>query len=79
MIKELRRRIDIQRQKLKDLNKELENVKNNQTEKNTITKVKSTLEGISSRLATRELINELEFRVMEFSVTEQKKKQNEKK
>ena len=32
MIKELRRRIDIQRQKLKDLNKELENVKNNQPE-----------------------------------------------
>lgn len=32
MIKELSRRIDIQRQKLKDLNKELENVKNNQTE-----------------------------------------------
>ena len=32
MIKELSRRRDIQRQKLKDLNKELENVKNNQTE-----------------------------------------------
>ena len=36
--------------------------------------MKSILEGIRSRLATRELINELEFRVLEISVTEQGKK-----
>ena len=51
MIKELRRIIDAQSEKSEFFNKELENIKNNQTEmKNTITEMKNTLEGINSRL-----------------------------
>ena len=37
MTKEFRRRMDAQREKLEVINKELENIKNNQTEMNTIT------------------------------------------
>ena len=50
MTKEFRRRMDAQREKLEVINKELENIKNNQTEMNTISEMKNTLEGINSRL-----------------------------
>ena len=56
------------------LNKELENIKNNEIElKNTITEMKSTLEGICSRLNEEEWITELEDRVVEITMAEQKK------
>ena len=46
MIQELRWRMHAQSEKLVFLNKELENIKNNEIElKNTITEMKSTLEG----------------------------------
>ena len=45
------RRMDKQREKFKVFNKELENIKNNQTKmKNTITEMKNTPEGINSKL-----------------------------
>ena len=50
MTKEFRRRMDAQREKIEVINKELENIKNNQTEMNTISEMKNTLEGINSRL-----------------------------
>lgn len=57
------------------LNKELENIKNNEIElKNTITEMKSTLEGINSRLNEEEWITELEDRVVEIIMAEQKRK-----
>ena len=57
------------------LNKELENIKNNEIElKNTITEMKSTLEGINSRLNEEEWLTELEDRVVEIIMAEQKKK-----
>ena len=62
MIKELKRRTDAQSEKLKVLNKELENIKNDQTEvKYAITKMKNALEGINNRLNdSEEQISELE-------------------
>ena len=46
MIQELRWRMHAQSEKLVFLNKELENIKNNEIElKNTITEMKSTLDG----------------------------------
>ena len=47
MLKELRRRMDEHSEKF---NRELENIKKNQTElKNIITEIKTTLEGVNSR------------------------------
>lgn len=54
MIRELGRRMDAHSKKLEVFNKELENIKNNQTELNTITEMKSPLEGINSRLSEAE-------------------------
>ena len=42
--------------------------------KNTITEMKSTLEGINSRLNEEEWLTELEDRVVEIIMAEQKKK-----
>ena len=51
MIKELKNRMDSQSGKLKVFNKELENIKNSKMELKTIvTEMKSTVEGISSRI-----------------------------
>ena len=46
----------------------------NQTEMNTVTEMKNTLEGINSRLNnTQEWIRELEDRVVDITTAEQKK------
>ena len=51
MIKEFRRRMNAQSDNLEVFNKELENIKNNQTEmKITLTEIKNTLETINSKL-----------------------------
>ena len=67
------------RAKLVVFNKELENIKNNQTEThNKISKMKNTLEGINSRLNdTEEEISELEDRVEEITDVEKKEKKKE--
>ena len=53
-------------------NKELENIKNDQRElKNTITEMKTTLEGVDSRIAEAELISDMEDRMVEISAMEQ--------
>ena len=56
-------------------NKELENIKNNQTElKNITTEMKNTPEGINSRInETEERISELEDRVVKITAKEQNK------
>ena len=60
----------------KFFNKELENIKNNQTElKNAISEMKNTLEGIISRInEAEELISELEDRVAQITAMEQQQK-----
>ena len=63
-----------QSEKLEVFNKELENIKNSQTEMNTITEMKNTLEGINSRITeAEERISELEDRTVEITAEEQKK------
>ena len=56
-------------------NKDLEELKNKQTEvNNTITEMKNTLEGINSRITeTEEQISDLEVRMVEFTAAEQNK------
>ena len=56
-------------------NKDLEELKNKQTEmNNTITEMKTTLEGINSRITeAEEWISDLEDRMVEFTATEQNK------
>ena len=77
MIQYLGKRMDAQCEKLQEsFNKDLENIKNNQTElKNTITETKNTPEGInSSRInESEEQISELEDRMGEINTTEQNK------
>ena len=75
MTKELRRKNSDQNEKWEVFNKELENIKNNQTEmKNTITEMKNTLERINSKLNdTEEQISEMEDRIVEINEAEQKK------
>ena len=48
MIKELGRIMGSQSEKIEVFNKEAENINNNQMEKDIITEMKNTLEGISS-------------------------------
>ena len=56
-------------------NKDLEELKNKQTEmNNTITEMKTTLEGISSRITeAEEWVSDLEDRMVEFTAVEQNK------
>ena len=63
------------------ITKDIEEIKNKQTEMhNTITEIKSTLKGTSSRITkAEEWIRELEDRMVEITVEEQKKmERNEK-
>ena len=54
--------------------KDLEELKNKQTEINTNTEIKNTLEGINSRISeTEERINELEDKMVEIMSEEQNK------
>lgn len=55
------------------LNKELENIQKKQSElKNVINEMKTILEGTNSRLGeTEEQINDMEYRMMEFTKLEQ--------
>ena len=56
------------------INKDLEELKNKHTEtSNTITKIKNTLEGISSRISEAEPISELEDKKVEITFEEQNK------
>ena len=55
-------------------NKDLEELKNKHTEtNNTITEIKSTLEGISCRIPEEEWISELEDKMVEITSEEQNK------
>ena len=54
--------------------KDIEKLKNKQTEmNNTITEMKTTLEGINSRITEAEQISDLEDRMVEFTAAEQNK------
>ena len=62
-------------QRSRRCNKDLEQLKNKQTEmNNTITEMKNTLEGINSRITeAEERISDLEDRMVEFTAVEQNK------
>ena len=65
--------MDGQNEKLEAFEKELENIKNHQTDReDTINEMKNTLEGINSRLTELEdWISELEDRILEITTSEQ--------
>ena len=70
MIQDLGKRMEAQIEKIKDIfNKDLEELKNKQTEmNNTITERKTTLEGINSRITeVEERVSDLEDRMVERS------------
>lgn len=65
--------MDGQNEKLEAFEKELENIKNHQTDReDTINEMKNTLEGINCRLNdTEELINKVEDRMVDITEAEQ--------
>ena len=75
MIQDLRKRVEAKVEKMQGMfNKDLEEIKNKQTEvNNTITEMKNILEGINSRITETERISDLEDRMVEFTATEQNK------
>ena len=77
MIQDLGKRMEAKIEKMQEMliNKDLEELKNKQTEmKNTITEMKNTLEGINRRITeAEEQISDLEDRMMEFTAAEQNK------
>ena len=73
MIKNLGKRMEAKIEKMQEMfNKDLEELKNKQTEmNNTITETKTTLEGINSRITeAEEQISDLEDRMVEFTAAE---------
>ena len=70
MIQDLRKRMEAKIDKMQEtFNRDLEDLKNKQTEmNNTIIKMKTTLEGINSRITeAEEWISDLEDRMEEFT------------
>ena len=65
----------------RNVHKDLEELKNKQTEmNNTITEMKTTLEGINTRITeAEERISDLEDRRVEFTAAEQTKEKRKKK
>ena len=77
MIQDLGKRMEAKTEKMQEMfNQDLEGLKNKQTEmNNTITEMKTTLEGINGRITeAEEWISDLEDRMVEFTAVEQKKK-----
>ena len=76
IVKVIKKNLENRMQKmLKSINKDLEELKNKQTETNsTITEIKNTLEGINSRIyEAEERTSELEDKMVEITSEEQKK------
>ena len=76
MIQDLRKRMEAKIDKMKEMfNKDLEELKDKQTEmNNTITEMKTTLQGINSRISeAEEWISDLKDRMVEFTAVEQNK------
>ena len=76
MIQDLGKTMEAKIEKMQEMfNKDLQELKNKQTEmNNTITEMKTTLEGINSRITeAKEWISDLEDRMVEFTAAEQNK------
>ena len=76
MTQDLGKRMEAKIEEMQEMfNKDLEGLKNKQTEvNNTITEMKNKLEGISSRIIEAEdWISDLEDRMVEFTAAEQNK------
>ena len=75
-IQDLGKRMEAKIEKMQEMfNKDLEELKNKQTDMNTtITEMKTTLEGINSRITkVEEWISDVEDRMVEFTAAEQNK------
>ena len=71
MIKNLENKMEKMQE---SINKDLEELKNKQTETNTTTTgIKNTLEGISSRISEAEQISDMEDKMVEITSEEQNK------
>ena len=82
MIQDLGKRMEAKIEKMQEVfNKDLEGLKNKQTEmNNTITKMKTTLEGINSRITeAEERISDLEDGMVEFTAAQQNKEKEREK
>uniref|UniRef100_A0A8C9BVT6 L1 transposable element RRM domain-containing protein n=1 Tax=Phocoena sinus TaxID=42100 RepID=A0A8C9BVT6_PHOSS len=76
MIQNLRNRMEVRNEKIQEMfNKDLEELKNKQTEMNNIvTEMKNTIEGINNRITeAEERISELEDKMVETTAEEQNK------
>ena len=76
MIQDLRKRMEAKIKKMQEMfNKDLEELKDKQTEmNNTIIEMKTTLEGINSRITeAEERITDLEDKIVEITTAEQNK------
>ena len=76
MIQDLGKRMEAKIETMQEMfNKDLEEIKNKQTEmNNAITEMKTTLEGINSRITEgEERISDLEDKIVEFTAVEQNK------
>ena len=76
MIQDLGKRMEVKIEKIQEMfNKDLEELKNKQTEMNdTITEMKTILEGFNSRITeAKERIGDLEDRMVEFTAAEENK------
>ena len=75
MIQDLGIRMEAKIEKMQEMcNKDLEEIKNKQTEMNNRIEMKTTLEGINSRITeAEEWISDLEDRMVEFTAAEQTK------
>ena len=82
MIQDLGKTMEAKIEKMQEMfNKDLEELKNKQTEmNNTIIEMKTTLEGINSRITeAEEWISDLEDRMVEFTTAEQNEEKRTKK
>ena len=81
MIQDIGKRMEAKIEKLQEMfNKDLEELKNKQTEMNTtITEMKNILKGINSRITeAEERTSDLEDRMVEFTAVEQSKEKERK-
>ena len=79
MIQNLENRMEKIQEWINTFNKDLEEIKNKQTETNTIAEIKNTLEGINTKISEAEEWKiEVEDRMLEITAEEEKKEKKKK-
>jgi len=80
MIQNLENRMEKIQESINTFNKDVEEIKNKQTETNTIAEIKNTLEGINSKISEAEECKiEVEDKMLEITAEEEKKAKKKKK